>query len=85
LRIEPSVPAAWPELTIEYRYGQSRYVIVIREPGRIRPGAAEVTLDGKILESAEVKLTDDGASHSVLVTPKDEPGGGAGAAVPPAN
>jgi cyclic beta-1,2-glucan synthetase len=69
LTIEPSVPAAWPEFTVEYQHGRSRYVIVVREPGRLRSGRCELTLDGKVIDGNELPLIDDGASHSVVIRP----------------
>jgi cyclic beta-1,2-glucan synthetase len=65
LRMEPSVPPAWPEFTIEYRHGGSVYTIVVRRSGE-SDGA--VTLDGVELGDGEIPLVDDGATHAVLVT-----------------
>jgi cyclic beta-1,2-glucan synthetase len=70
LFIEPRAPAAWPEYTIEYRYGRSLYVIVVRnEGGGVRRGL-EVTLDGQLLEGPGIPLVDDGERHTVQVRPK---------------
>jgi cyclic beta-1,2-glucan synthetase len=69
LRIEPCVPAHWPELEIEYRYGASRYHIVVHSPGVIGERGAAVTLDGVPLEDGEIPLRDDGKSHQVVVRP----------------
>ena len=38
LFIEPRVPAAWKEYTIEYRYGSSLYTIQVQ---RAKPGEPE--------------------------------------------
>src|SRR5690606_8225317 len=38
LRIEPRVPAEWPQFTIAYRFGAARYTIVVDEPGRFGAG-----------------------------------------------
>ncbi len=68
LRIEPRVPAAWPELTIDYRFGSARYTIVVEEPGRFAADTrAEVTLDGRVLDGPDIPLVDDGMDHQVLV------------------
>ena len=68
LVIEPNVPASWPEYTIEYRYGRSTYVIVVRQPGLVR-GGAQLTLDGHTLEGDAIPLVDDGNAHQVEVRP----------------
>jgi len=70
LRIDPCVPASWPEFTIEYRYGTSRYVIVVHSPGAIRGNGAEATLDGVALERGAIPLVDDGRPHEVIVRPR---------------
>jgi cyclic beta-1,2-glucan glucanotransferase len=70
LVIEPRVPAAWPEFTIEYRYGRSVYVIVVHEPGAVRRGEAEATLDGRLLDGPGIPLVDDGLPHTVAVRPR---------------
>jgi cyclic beta-1,2-glucan synthetase len=70
LVIEPRVPAAWPEFTIEYRYGPTTYVIVVHDPAGIRHGEAEVTLDGRTLDGSDIPLVDDGLRHTVAVRPR---------------
>jgi cyclic beta-1,2-glucan synthetase len=66
LYIEPRAPAAWPEYTIEYRHGQSRYVIVVHhEPGEAR-GPMRVTVDG-VTAADGIRLVDDGREHAVEV------------------
>jgi len=63
------VPDHWPELTIEYRYGSSLYVITVREPGAAREHGAGVTLDGNALNGAAIPLLDDGKRHDVVIEP----------------
>jgi cyclic beta-1,2-glucan synthetase len=67
LRIEPRVPAGWPEFTIRYRFGAARYTIVVHEPGRLGDTGTEVTLDGRPLQGHDIPLVDDGAAHEVIV------------------
>jgi cellobiose phosphorylase len=68
LVIAPCVPREWPELTIEYRFGRSLYVIVVRDPGYAGPDATEVSVDGRTLETPLIRLVDDGLRHDVVVT-----------------
>jgi cyclic beta-1,2-glucan synthetase len=70
LRIEPCVPDDWPEFSLEYRFGDSLYAIRVQDPAALRRTAAEVSLDGRVLEGAEIPLLDDGARHEVLVRPR---------------
>jgi cyclic beta-1,2-glucan glucanotransferase len=68
LYINPCVPAAWPELTIEYRYGGSVYTIVVQQSGRQEGVAGEIAVDGVIRQVPGIPLVDDGAAHQVRVT-----------------
>jgi cyclic beta-1,2-glucan synthetase len=68
LFIDPRVPAAWPEFTLEYRYGGSLYTILVRRSNGSKHEAGEVTLDGVVLEGPGIPLRDDGAAHAVVVT-----------------
>ena len=67
LFIEPRAPASWPEYTIEYRYGKSLYVIVVRNDGDGAGEALEVTIDGRVSLGPGIPLVDDGERHEVLV------------------
>lgn len=72
LSVQPCVPEAWPEFSIEYRFGRSVYAIRVQSPGRLRREPAEVSLDGTPLDGPGIPLEDDGARHDVIV----RPGGG---------
>ena len=70
LFIEPRAPASWPEYTIEYRYGRSLYVIVVRNDGDGAGEALEVTIDGRVSLGPGIPLVDDGERHTVVVGPR---------------
>lgn len=76
LRIEPRVPATWPEFSIHYRFGGSVYTIIVQRPGGIERAGAEVHLDGRRLEGPDIGLVDDGVNHEVLVRPVPPRGSG---------
>jgi len=67
LLIEPRAPTHWPEYTIEYRYGQSLYTIVVNQVEGTAPDSVEVTLDGQRLPAPGIPLLDDGERHEVRV------------------
>jgi cyclic beta-1,2-glucan synthetase len=67
LTLQPRMPRAWPGFTIDYRLGGSTYRITVEQIDATSGDAAEVTLDGRRLESGEIPLTDDGATHEVHV------------------
>jgi cyclic beta-1,2-glucan synthetase len=68
LRIEPCVPPAWRDFTIEYRHGSSTYAIAVRNPDAVSTGVARVEVDGADLADRVVRLVDDGSRHDVIVT-----------------
>jgi cyclic beta-1,2-glucan synthetase len=70
LTFAPRVPADWPEVTVEYRYGGSTYVIVIGEPAEVGRQGAVISVDGVALPGQEIPLVDDGGRHEVDVRPR---------------
>jgi cellobiose phosphorylase len=67
LFVAPRAPASWPGYTIEYRYGRSRYVIVVQNENGVTGEAVEVTVDGNVSRDGGIPLVDDGARHEVAV------------------
>ena len=66
-------PDGWGELSIEYRFGRSVYAVTVHDPARVRADGAEVSVDGRPLDSGEIPLVDDGARHEVAVRAKEVP------------
>jgi len=67
LEIDPCVPSAWKEFTIEYRHGGSNYSIVVKNPSGAQRGVSSTTLDGKQIDGP-IQLVSDGSDHDVIVT-----------------
>jgi cyclic beta-1,2-glucan synthetase len=67
LTIRPTVPAAWPEYAITFRHRRTLYDIVVKDPGAMRGGEAELEIDGHVVEGSAITLIDDGARHAVVV------------------
>jgi cyclic beta-1,2-glucan synthetase len=70
LGIRPCVPAGWPEFRITYRFGESTYIIQVIEPGRIREGQGEITVDGEPVEGQVITLSGAGGEHTVIIRPR---------------
>jgi cyclic beta-1,2-glucan synthetase len=70
LTIRPCVPDGWNEYAIEYRFGRSVYSITVHAPAEVRRQGAMVSMDGRVLESVEIPLVDDGARREVAVRPR---------------
>ncbi len=69
LKIDPSIPRAWPGFEIAFRYRSARYDIAVENPAGVSRGVVRIDLDGEVLSdiNGDVPLEDDGATHRVRV------------------
>jgi cyclic beta-1,2-glucan synthetase len=70
LLLDPCIPSAWPGFAITYRFGKSKYEIVIENPLGVCAGVLAVKADGQTITGSQknlIPLTDDGASHKILI------------------
>jgi cyclic beta-1,2-glucan synthetase len=67
LRMDPCIPSAWREFSIEYCYGATVYSIAVRNPDGVERGVTSTTVDGDSVEGA-IDLIDDGRKREVIVT-----------------
>jgi cyclic beta-1,2-glucan synthetase len=65
--IRPCIPSSWPGYTIDWRFGKSRYSIVVENPERRCGGVAGAELDGSPVDPQAIPLVDDGLAHRVRV------------------
>jgi cellobiose phosphorylase len=75
LYICPCIPHSWPEFSVSYRYGSTRYLIAVKNPARKSGGAAALQIDGRKIIFTEqdgrgpyIELNDDGQVHHVVLT-----------------
>jgi cellobiose phosphorylase len=68
LLITPRIPRSWETYSIEYRFGESRYSIVIVQTGigKSEP-TISVSLDGVKQNDSSVELIDDHQDHRIGV------------------
>ena len=62
LALAPRIPAEWPHYRLQYRFGESVYVIQINQHDGV---AATLALDGIRQAAMEFRLVDDAAVHRV--------------------
>jgi len=75
--VAPCIPAAWPAYSIVWRFGGSRYEIVVENPEHRCRGVARAELDGAAVDAGAIPLVDDGGAHRVrIVIGKARKGGG---------
>jgi cyclic beta-1,2-glucan synthetase len=65
--LDPCIPSAWPEYSIVWRFGRTRYEISVVNPEHRCRGITAAELDGESADPAAIPLTDDGATHRVRV------------------
>ncbi len=65
--VNPCIPASWPEFHIAWRYGASRYEILVLNPERRCRGVGQAELDGLPVDAGAIPLADDGRTHQVRI------------------
>ncbi len=66
LYLAPCLPAGWPGFTLDYRYRETPYRIVVTQ-GSADDGPAGLVVDGLAQDDMVVPLVDDARSHLVSV------------------
>jgi len=65
--VDPCIPSAWPEYSIDWRHGSSRYQIRVTNPGHTCRGVVMTELDGQPVDPRAIPLLDDGETHQVRI------------------
>src|SRR5690606_32061685 len=71
LSVSPCVPDSWPEFTIGYRRGTSRYTITVHRPAQLNARGSRISVDGQLQQGDSFRVTDDGRDHVVTIEPRD--------------
>ena len=67
IEVNPCIPSSWKEFSIEYRFGESTYAILVRNPSGVQKGVVSIVADGTRAEGV-IHLFNDGQRHEVVVT-----------------
>ncbi|SHG92205.1 GH36-type glycosyl hydrolase domain-containing protein [Tepidibacter thalassicus] len=67
LIIEPCIPKDWREYSIKYKYEETIYNIIVKNPDGVNKNIKSISLDGKKLKSKEILLLNDKIEHNVEV------------------
>ena len=67
LIIDPVIPPEWNGFEIRYQFGESVYLIKVRNPDHVARNVMQVTLDEVLIETRTVLLVDDKKQHNVEV------------------
>ena len=67
LELDPCIPTVWPGYRLTWRFGRTRYEVVVENPERRCRGVAEAELDGAPVDARRIPIEDDGGAHRVRV------------------
>ena len=67
LTLEPSIPRAWREFSLDYQYGASTYAITVYNGRDSRGEVVSVSVDGTARPDLAIPLVDDGRRHNVVL------------------
>jgi cyclic beta-1,2-glucan synthetase len=65
--ITPCVPAVWPEFSMRWTVGRTRYLISVVNPDHRCSGVRSAELDGAPIDPDAIPVLDDGLTHQVSV------------------
>jgi cyclic beta-1,2-glucan synthetase len=67
LSIEPCIPAVWPEYSIDWTLGKTRYRFTVSNPDHHSQGVATAHLDGNAVDPRAIPLHEDDRQHTVAI------------------
>ena len=67
LSVDPCIPHVWPEYTVDWKIGGSRYRITVLNPDHRSGGIASAHLDGVAVDAQAIPLANDDAPHEVRI------------------
>jgi len=76
MSVNPCIPAVWPQYSIDWKIGQTRYHFTVVNPDHRCYGVASAELDGAPVDAHAIPLADDGAVHEVKIVLGSDSGRG---------
>jgi cyclic beta-1,2-glucan synthetase len=67
MSVAPCIPSVWPEFSLVWTLGRTRYRITVTNPHHRTRGIKSAELDGATVDPRAIPLTDDGAIHDVQI------------------
>jgi cellobiose phosphorylase len=67
IEINPCIPKDWKEYLIEYKYGKSKYNILIKNPNKVNRNVKYMIINGNKNKSNKIKLIDENKEYNVEV------------------
>jgi cyclic beta-1,2-glucan synthetase len=67
ISVDPCIPTVWPEYSIEWTLGATRYRFTVTNPEHHSQGVASADLDGVAVDPRAIPLREDGGIHEVSI------------------
>jgi cyclic beta-1,2-glucan synthetase len=67
MSVTPSIPSVWPQFSVVWRLGGTRYRITVSNPEHRTRGIKVAELDGARVDPGAIPLVDDGGVHDVQI------------------
>jgi cyclic beta-1,2-glucan synthetase len=67
MSVDPCIPAMWPQYSMEWTIGRTRYHVTVTNPEHRSHGIRTAELDGIAVDARAIPLEDDGSSHEVTI------------------
>ena len=67
MSVAPCIPSVWPQFSVVWTLGRTRYRITVSNPDHRTRGITVAELDGGAVDPRAIPLVDDGAVHEVRI------------------
>jgi cyclic beta-1,2-glucan synthetase len=67
MSVNPCIPTVWPEYSLEWTLGRTRYRFLVSNPEQRCQGIGSAELDGVAVDARAIPLVDDGREHEVTI------------------
>jgi cyclic beta-1,2-glucan synthetase len=67
ISVSPCIPAVWPQYSLDWKIGGTRYRFTVSNPEHRSRGVASAELDGVPVDARAIPLEDDGKTHAVTI------------------
>ena len=67
ISVDPCIPAVWPEYSLDWRLGATRYHFTVTNPEHQCGGVRSATIDGEPADASALPILADGETHLVEI------------------
>lgn len=67
IQMKPCIPKNWKEYKIQYKFGNSIYNILVKNPNLKNTGIDKIIINGEEIKENKIKLEDNGKINNIEV------------------